>query len=82
MGAVAISCPSCRMLKTDRMKEILDAGKWVGASGLIYCDSCENHSTGKNCDKCFAEQQIQKKQRGPILRKREQKLKEKENMKK
>ena len=31
------NCPACRVLKTDRMEQILKEEKWQGWSGLVYC---------------------------------------------
>jgi hypothetical protein len=31
------NCPACRTIKSPRVKEILDGGRWQGMTGRVYC---------------------------------------------
>lgn len=59
-NGISISCPSCRVYKTKAADDLIEAGKWIGFSGLIYCGSSScNVNEGLNCQACHQMQKTE-----------------------
>ena len=53
-------CTSCRLISTpkaDKLEKHKSGSKWVGLSGLVYCDKCypPKEGTVLNCEECQKE---------------------------
>lgn len=60
------NCPACRVLRSERVKELWRKGKWQGWTGEVYCgryfgvkspghDGCCGPNNGPSCPECEKE---------------------------